>query len=690
MLQRLLFLFSLAFVFTANFSALAQGQAPTSNSLIDPWKITATNIDSKNYYGITVANGMIGIVSSPDVFKIKDVVLAGAYDQYGRGRVSNFLRSFNLLNMYLDIDGRRIAGGEAKNIKQQLDMKHGSFTTTFEYADKASVTYTYYSLRHLPFTVLMDITISAHKDILVGGSSVMEAPDALRDVQNYYNEIDRPHVVISLLTSSAKSPTGKLLMCASNTFLFSEHHGEEPRVIHEMWDNNQHLMKFNRKLKSGETYRFSIAGSSITSAHHDDPLNEAERLTIFAKLEGRERLIRFHNKAWDDLWKSDIVVDGDEQSQQDIRSMLYHLYSFSREGTAFSLSPMGLSGLGYNGHVFWDTEIWMFPSILVLHPEIAKSLVEYRYQRLEAARKNAFAHGYKGAMFPWESAETGVEETPVWALSGPFEHHITADIALAAWNYYSVTQDKTWLKEKGYPILSATADFWASRVERNGAGKYDIKNVVAADEWAENVDNNAFTNAAAKANLQFATEAAKIIGTAPDPDWIHVAGNIPILKMDDGVTNEHATYKGEGIKQADVNLLAYPLKEITDPKLIRKDLEYYSTRVPNEGTPAMTQAIFALLYARLGEGDKAFHFFKDGYEPNLNPPFRVIAETKGGTNPYFATGAGGLIQSVLMGFGGLEITPKGIVQVKSALPKNWKSLTITGVGPQKKTFVVKK
>lgn len=687
MLKRWLcfFLFT---VYMVTFFSTAYGQL-TAASPTDPWKISAKNFDTKNYYGITVANGMIGIVSSPEVFKVKDVVLAGAYDQYGRGRVSNFLRSFNLLNMYLDIDGRRIAGADAKNITQELDMRHASFTTSFEYADKATVTYTYYSLRHLPFTVLMDISISAHKDISIGGASVMESPDALRDVQNYYNEIDRPHVVISLLTSTAKSPTGKLLMCASNTFLFSERHGDEPRVIHEMWDNNMHPMKFNRKMKSGETYRFSIAGSSITSAHHDDPLNEAERLTIFAKLEGRDRLIRFHNSAWDALWKSDIIIEGDEESQKDVRSMLYHLYSFSREGTAFSLSPMGLSGLGYNGHVFWDTELWMFPSILVLHPEIAKSLVEYRYQRLEAAKKNAFEHGYKGAMFPWESAETGVEETPVWALSGPFEHHITADIALATWNYYCVTQDKNWLREKGYPILSATADFWASRVERNGIGKYDIKNVVAADEWAENVDNNAFTNAAAKANLQFATEAAKIIGLTPDPDWMHVAGNIPVLKMEDGITREHATYKGEGIKQADVNLLAYPLKEITDPKLIRKDLDYYSTRVPNEGTPAMTQAIFALLYSRLGDGEKAFHFFKDGYVPNLNPPFRVIAETKGGTNPYFATGAGGLIQSVLMGFGGLEITPKGIIQVKSALPKNWKSLTITGVGMQKKTFIVK-
>src|SRR5215217_6620663 len=655
----------------------------------DPWKIKAAKIDPSNYYGITVANGMIGIVSSPEPFKVKDVVLAGAYDLYGRGRVSNFLRSFNLLNMNLDIDGRRINASAITNMKQELDMQHASFTTSFDVADKATVTYTYYSLRHLPFSVLMDVSISAKKDISITGSSVMEAPDALRDVQNYYNEIDRPHVVISLLTSSARSPTGKLLMCASNSFLFAEPHGHEPRVIHEMWDNNMHLMKFGKSIKAGQTYRFSITGSSITSAHHDDPLNQAERLTIYAKLEGRDRLLQFHQKAWDSLWKSDIVIEGDPQSQQDVHSMLYHLYSFVREGTAYSPSPMGLSGLGYNGHVFWDAELWMYPALLVMHPELGKSMMEYRFQRLEAAKRNAFANGFKGAMFPWESAESGVEETPVWALSGPFEHHITADVAMAVWNYYAVTQDKQWLREKGFPMLSATADFWASRVERNGPGRYDIKNVVAADEWAENVDNNAFTNAAAKANLQLATRAAQLLGITPNPDWTLVANNIPILKMENGVTKEHAAYKGEGIKQADVNLLAYPLKEITDAKQIQRDLEYYESRVPNEGTPAMTQGVFALLYARLGNAEKAYHWFKDAYVPNLNPPFRVIAETKGGTNPCFGTGAGGILQSVLMGFGGLDITPNGITQIKSVLPKNWKSLTINGVGPQRKTFTVR-
>ena len=477
-------------------------------------------------------------------------------------------------------------------------------------------------------------------------------------------------------------------MAASNSFfVLTKPHGSGPSVIHEMWDNNMHLLKFRKKLKAGQTYHFAVVGSAITSAHDDDPLNEAERLTIFATLEGRNRLLEFHTKAWDELWKSDIVIGGDDATQREVHSMLYHLYSFARAGTGFSLSPMGLSGLGYNGHAFWDTEIWMYPSLLLLQPKIAESLIEYRLQRLQAAKHNAFAHGYKGAMYPWESAASGNEETPVWALSGPFEHHITADVAIAAWNYFAVTKDKEWLREKGYPILKETADFWVSRVERNGLGKYDVKNVVAADEWAENIDNNAYTNAAAKANLKYATDAAKLLGVTPDADWLNVYNNIPILKFPDGVTKEHAAYNGEKIKQGDVNLLAYPLKEITDPAAVRKDLEYYEPRV-GEG-PAMTHAIFSILYSRLGNADNAYKAFKVGYTPNMRPPFGVIAETATGNNPYFSTGAGGMIQAMLNGFGGLDITPDGIVQLKTKLPSQWKSLQLTGIGLEKKTYIVK-
>jgi trehalose/maltose hydrolase-like predicted phosphorylase len=654
----------------------------------NPWKISTTNFSSSNYYGVTVANGMVGMVSSPEPLRVKDVVLNGVYDNYQRGRVSNILKSFNHVNMNLDVDGQRINARSISNYQQTLDMKKAALITTFDVGDKVSVRHTLMALRHLPYTSLSIVTISAKKDVKITPMSVIEAPDHLADIRNYYSEIDRPHVKIPLLTSVAKSPSGKHTVAASNSFIFSEPHGHEPQLIHEDWDYNMHLAKFHKSMKAGDTYTFSIVSSAVSTAHYADPHNEAERLSVYAMLEGTERLLTRHEAEWGKLWKSDIVIDGDEQAQRDVRFALYHLYAFSREGTAYSLSPMGLSGLGYNGHVFWDTELWMYPPLLVMQPEIARSLLEYRFERLEAAKQNAFSHGYKGAMFPWESSADGTEDTPVWALTGPFQHHITGCIGWAFWKYYQVTKDKTFLAERAYPVLKEVADFWASRVERKGPGRYEINNVIGANEWQENIDNNAFTNGMAITVLKYATQAATLLGIKPDPDWMHVATNIPILKFPDGVTRENATYDGVMIKQADVNLLAFPLDVVTTKDQIEKDLKYYEPRMAPDG-PAMGNSVLATLYARLGNPQKAHDVFIKSYKPNEVPPFGVLAETAGGTNPYFATGAGGMLQAIIFGFGGLNISDQGITQIKTKLPPSWRSLEIKGVGVNRQNYVVK-
>lgn len=650
-----------------------------------PWHVQAKDIDPNNYYGVTVANGMVGIVSSPEPMRVKDVVLNGVYDYYQRGRVSNILKSFNHVNMNLDVDRHRVVRKNISNFTQTLDMKKAALLTTFEVGEKVSVRHEMMSLRHLPYTALINVEITAHQDCEITPMSVIEAPNHLNDVRNYYAEIDRPHVKIPLMTSVGKSPSGKHLVAVSNSFIFEEKHGEEPDIVHEDWDYNMHLAKFYKKLKAGETYKFSIVASATSTEHYEDPHNEAERLTVFAMLEGRDRLMKRHQQAWDKLWESDIIIEGDVEVQRDVRFAVYHLYSFARKGTAYSLSPMGLSGLGYNGHVFWDTEIWMYPALLILQPEIAKSLLDYRFERLDAAKQNAFSHGYDGAMYPWESAGDGSEDTPIWALTGPFQHHISGDIAWAHWKYYQVTKDKEWLRTRGYPVIKEVADFWISRVERNGKNRYDINNVIGANEWEENIDNNAYTNGMAITSLQFATKAAKELGMTPNPDWAHVAENIPILKFPDGVTRENATYDGVMIKQADVNLLAYPMKIVSKKEDILKDLEYYTPRMSPDG-PAMGNSILCILYQRLGKTQKAVDIFSKSYEPNKVPPFGVISETAGGTNPYFATGAGGMLQAVLAGFGGLDITDDGIIQLKTTIPKSWKKLKLTGIGSDKKTF----
>lgn len=652
------------------------------------WHIEAKDIDPNNYYGVTLANGMVGLVSSTKPMHVQDVVLNGAYDYYQRGRVSNILKTFNHVNMDMIIGGTFVNEKTTSNYRQVLDMKEAKLITTFDVGTKATVKHTMMSLRHLPYTALTMVEITAKEDVEINPMAVIEAPTHLQDVRNLYAEIDRPHVKIPLMTSMGKSPSGRLNVAASVSFIFNEKHGSEPDLIHEDWDYNRHLTKFYKKLKKGETYKFSVVGSTVSSATYNDPLNEAERLTIYAALEGTERLLKRHNEAWAELWKSDIIIEGDVAAQRNVHSMIYHLYSFARKGTAFSLSPMGLSGLGYNGHVFWDTEIWMYPPLLMLQPEIAKSLMEYRFQRLEAAKQNAFSHGYDGAMYPWESSAEGSEDTPVWALTGPFQHHISGDIGWAAWKYYQVTKDKEWLKTRGYPMLKEIADFWCSRVERNGEGKYDINNVIGANEWEENIDNNAYTNGMAITVLQYADQAAKELGLTANPDWLNVAANIPILKFPDGTTRENATYNGVTIKQGDANLLAYPMAIVTEKEQILKDLNYYEPRMSKDG-PAMGHSVLATLYARMGETEKAYGLFNKSYQPNQVPPFGVISETAGGTNPYFATGAGGTLQTLLAGFGGLDITNNGVEQkFTPTLPKSWKKLVLKGIGGEESEFVV--
>ena len=252
----------------------------------ESWIKSVEEINPQNYYGVTVANGMIGLVSSPEPLQMGDIVLNGVYDYYGRGRVSNILKGFNFADMNLDIDGVRINGGNVSNMRQRLHMKKAALTTEFDFRDKVTVRYTVRALRHLPFTSMIDVEIEAHEEVEIAPASLIKAPDILKGIHNYYSEIDRPHVTIPLLTSVASSPTGKHTVAASSSFIFEDH--RLPDLVHEEWDHNMHLVRFKKNLQKGESFQFSIVSSETSTEHFEDPHNEAERLSIFAMLEGRQ------------------------------------------------------------------------------------------------------------------------------------------------------------------------------------------------------------------------------------------------------------------------------------------------------------------------------------------------------------------------------------------------------------------
>jgi trehalose/maltose hydrolase-like predicted phosphorylase len=656
----------------------------------DGWNISTSN--AENYTGIVVANGRLGILPSEKPLEVEQVILNNVFDKESPLGVSKILMGMNFGNLEIEIDGEKISEMNISDWKQTLNMKEAKFTTSFMFKDKALVSYTLYALRNVPYAGYIDISITGKENIKAKVTGKIETPAEYLNPMSSFRILKDLETTMPILQTVAKSRLGRHTVGTSATFIWhdinSGREDQRPALIHNKVSEYDNRLSFEKEIKKGITLDFAWTAAQCSTQDFFDPQSESERFVIFNLLTPKAALLNQHKALWETLWEGDIIIEGDLQSQQDVRLGLYHLYAFARGDSDLSISPMGLSSQGYNGHIFWDTELWMFPPLLVLNQDIARSLVNYRSDRLDVAKRKAINFGYKGAMFPWESDDTGEEATPAWALTGTFEHHITADVAISFWNYYRVTRNKEWLNVKGYPMLKEVADYWVSRSTQNSDGSYSIKNVVGANEFAQNIDDNAFTNGAAITALKFAGLAAKELGLQPDKTWEYVAENIKIHKFPDGTTREHSKYAGEIIKQADVNLLAYPLDIVNDNETLIKDLEYYEPKIAEEG-PAMGKSVFAIIYARLGDVENAFRLFKESYEPNKRPPFGALSESATSNNPYFVTGAGGMLQIVLFGFGGLHITEKGIIQKDPILPKEWESLTITGVGNARKTYIIK-
>ena len=403
---------------------------------------------------------------------------------------------------------------------------------------------------------------------------------------------------------------------------------------------------------------------------------------------------------WPALWRtSDVVIGGDAEAQQVTHANLFYLLSSTYPGSDHSIPPFGLSSNLYGGHIFWDAEVWMLPALIVQRPDYAKSIIDYRFKRLGQAKKSAQSHGFAGAEYPWESADTGAE-----MVGGEFarERHITADVGWAAWQYYLWTDDKTYLKSEGWPILQATAQYWVSRVTKGADGKYHIKGVLSPDETAGVVDDDAWTNAVVQANLRAAARAAKIMGQSADPRWAAIAdGMYFAFDKARGIPAENDTPMTDrfAAKQADTLLLLHPLNVPFDAATQGKMLDFYTAHTIKNG-PAMTASIEAVAAARLGRGQDALNLFHDSYRPFMRGPWDAFAEKRTSSRVYFCTGMGGCLQSVLYGFAGLQVVEAGqkgqgtklagdgeaSLYADPHLPPGWGGLTVKGVRFRGKTF----
>lgn len=477
----------------------------------------------------------------------------------------------------------------------------------------------------------------------------------------------------------------------------------------------------------------SLAIDKIVSVFvsHDvrDPLSTAVAHTQASTQDGYGALSEANTTAWGDFWRdSDVIIKGDDEVQLSLRHAMYQLrIAASAHNEHVSMAAKTLSGFGYRGHAFWDTEIFILPFFTYTQPALARNMLMYRWHTFDGARRNAAQRGQRGARFAWESAETGDEVTPTWVSDpkkpheliriwcGDIELHITADVAYAIWQYWQTTGDDTFMREHGAPMILETAIYWADRAEPE-QGRYSIRDVIGPDEYHEHVDNNAYTNVMVRWHLQRALElhgwlhehhpeAANALdaqlGIAPgvlerwkdisdnlivhqDPetglieqfegffklkevDWPAWEGRTKSMQFLLGIegANQHQV-----IKQADVLITLCLLPDQFDEQVWHTNWDYYVPRTDHSYGSSLGPAIHVWAACEIGQIDTAYEHFQRTARTDLEDVRGNAGEGVHGAS------MGGLWQAVAFGFAGLR-THGDNYTVTPRLPSHWKRLSFS-------------
>lgn len=447
-------------------------------------------------------------------------------------------------------------------------------------------------------------------------------------------------------------------------------------------------------------------------------------------------LLLSHQANWAHIWQiNDIVIEGDPVAQLATRYNLFQLLSVTpRHDDRVSIPAKTLSGFGYRGHVFWDTEIFILPCLTLTQPDLARNLLTYRYHTLEGARRKAKTSGYEGAMYVWESADTGDEVTPPWVPGpngrdliriwcGELEVHISTDVAYATWQYWQATQDHDWMQRYGAEMILDTAVFWGSRAEWNAlAHRYDIRDVIGPDEYHERIDNNAFTNRMVQWHLETALEVLTWLkDNAPDratelisqlhlsPErlahWTDVIQKLYVpqdlntglieqfegfFQLEDLNLNDYeprtrsmqAILGIEGanqrqvLKQADVLMLLYLLRDgmfadRSEPYYDRQTLESNWNYYNPRTDHTYGSSLSPAIHAALAcDLDQP----AAAYEHFMRSALVDLADVRGNAHEgIHAASTGGVWQAIVFGFGGVRFTPNGPIAT-AKLPPGWTRL----------------
>ena len=484
-------------------------------------------------------------------------------------------------------------------------------------------------------------------------------------------------------------------------------------------------------LPPGQTLSVEKLVAVLTGQDGDDLDERLSKKLEELNSRGFQALRQENRQAWQEFWAdSDVIIEGDDEAQVSVRHALFQLrIAAPKDNPWASIGARTLSGFGYRGHVFWDTEIFMLPFFTYTQPELARNLLLYRWHTLPGARRKAAQGGYQGAQYAWESAETGDEVTPRWVVGpdgeelvriwcGDIEIHVTADVAYAIWQYWQATGDDRFMASYGVPILLETARFWESRVEPDVPvpGQFAISDVIGPDEYHEHVDNNAYTNrmviwhlaharkalawleqshpeeaAALRRRLKITPERlaywqrieAKLVVRhdpktglieqfdgffqLPEVDWSQFAQRESSMQALLGIQGANTR---QVLKQPDVILLLCLLRDEYGPKECRANWEYYAPRTDHTYGSSLGPAIHAWAACELGEPETAYEHFMRAARADLRD---VRGNAADGIH---AASAGAVWQALVFGFAGLRFEGKG-PRLQPRLPSRWQRLAFT-------------
>uniref|UniRef100_A0A2K5PA57 Protein-glucosylgalactosylhydroxylysine glucosidase n=1 Tax=Cebus imitator TaxID=2715852 RepID=A0A2K5PA57_CEBIM len=466
--------------------------------------------------------------------------------------------------------------------------------------------------------------------------------------------------------------------------LTPEQPGGPQQEVHMLWTPAPPDLTLGEGEEEGTWDFLTVVGGSQAEAQAC--LEEA------LQLQAGGALYSAHALAWAQLWaECGLDVAGPLPLRQALRGSLYYLLSALPQPKApgyicHGLSPGGLSNGSreecYWGHVFWDQDLWMFPNILMFHPEAARAILEYRVRTLGGALENARNLGYQGAKFAWESAVSGLEVCPE-DIYGAQEVHINGAVVLAFQLYYHATQDLQLFREAGgWDVVSAVAEFWCSRVEWSPREEqYHLRGVMPPDEYHSGVSNSVYTNVLVQNSLRFAAALAQDLGLPVPHQWLAVADNIKVpFDVEQNFHPEFDGYEpGETVKQADVVLLGYPVPFSLIPEVRRKNLEIYEAVTSPQG-PAMTWSMFAVGWMELKDTARARGLLDRSFA-NVAEPFKVWTENSDGSGAVnFLTGMGGFLQAVLFGCTGFrQVLTRSGVTFDPVCPSGISRVSVSGI-----------